>query len=163
VKSRLSLQGTPGADSPKGGAPRKKIFIIEHDPIFRENLRIVLNQEQELTVIGEASALDDALKAIPRLDPDLVLADISSSRKGPELVKALRALNRKTRLLVISAHAEAVLADRVLRAGADGYILKHEDPEEVAGAIHDVLAGHIYVSEEVLTRPKKAPKRRTKS
>ena len=62
------------------------------------------------------------------------------------------------KVLVISANAEAAQADRVLRAGADGYILKQEDPEEFAAAIHDVLAGHIYVSDEVLAQPKRASK-----
>ncbi|MBK5292604.1 MAG: response regulator transcription factor, partial [Acidobacteriia bacterium] len=85
------------------------------------------------------------------------LVDITlPGRSGLELIKKLRAENRQIKLLVVSMHDEALYADRVLRAGGDGYIMKQEDPEEIIHAIRDVLAGHIYVSEEVLNSGAKA-------
>jgi DNA-binding NarL/FixJ family response regulator len=103
--------------------------------------------------------------AIAQLKPDLALVDITlPGKSGLELIKELRAVNRRVKLLVISMHDEALYADRVLRAGGDGYIMKQEDPEEIIHAIRDVLGGHIYVSEEVLaSRPRAALKRRPKA
>jgi DNA-binding NarL/FixJ family response regulator len=130
----------------------KKVYIVEDHPVFREGLVEIVSRENDLTVCGEADSAEDALQAIERHQPDLVLVDISlPGKSGLDLIKELRAVNRKVKLLVVSMHDEALYADRVLRAGGDGYIMKQEDPEEIAHAIRDVLSGHIYVSEEVLT------------
>jgi|ERR1041385_2366443 DNA-binding NarL/FixJ family response regulator len=130
---------------------RRKIFIVEDHPIFREGLTQILNGEADLTVCGAAGDAPGALKAVGQLKPHLVLVDIGlPGKSGLELIKELRAADRDIKLLVISMHDEALYADRVLRAGGDGYIMKQEDPEEILHAIRDVLGGHIYVSEEVL-------------
>jgi DNA-binding NarL/FixJ family response regulator len=139
-----------------------KIFIVEDHPVFREGLEQVLNKEPGLTVCGAAESTAEALKAIVRLQPDLVLVDIGlPGRSGLELIKELRAADQKVKLLVISMHDEALYADRVLRAGGDGYIMKQEDPEEIIHAIRDVLSGHIYVSEEVVAGTTKASRGRS--
>jgi DNA-binding NarL/FixJ family response regulator len=131
-------------------APRK-VFIVEDHPVFREGLVQVIDSEGDLIVCGEAEDAEHALEAIPGLKPDLVLVDISlPGKSGLELIKELRARNGGVKLLVLSMHDEALYADRVLRAGGDGYIMKQEDPEEVVHAIRDVLAGHIYVSDEIM-------------
>jgi DNA-binding NarL/FixJ family response regulator len=141
-------------------APRK-VFIVEDHPVFREGLVQIINSEGDLTVCGEAANAEQALEAIPNLKPDLVLVDISlPGKSGLELIKDLRARNGGVKLLVLSMHDEALYADRVLRAGGDGYIMKQEDPGEVVDAIRDVLGGHIYVSEEVMAaKAKGAPAR----
>jgi DNA-binding NarL/FixJ family response regulator len=132
--------------------PPRKIFVVEDHPIFREGLAQVLNGEPDLTVCGTAGDVPQALKEIPRLKPQLVLVDIGlPGQSGLELIRKLRASDRQTKLLVVSMHDEALYADRVLRAGGDGYIMKQEDPEEILHAIRDVLAGHMYVSEEVVS------------
>jgi len=124
---------------------------VEDHPVFRQGLVQMVNAEKDLTVCGQASEADPALKDITRLAPDLVLVDISlAGKSGLDLIKELRAVNRKVKILVVSMHDEALYADRVLRAGGDGYIMKQEDPDEIIHAIRDVLGGHIYVSEEVL-------------
>ena len=107
---------------------------------------------------GEAGDAEHALQAIARLKPDLVLVDITlPGKSGLELIKELRSRNSEVKMLVVSMHDEALYADRVLRAGGDGYIMKQEDPEEIVHAIRDVLGGHIYVSEEVLAGTTKGP------
>src|SRR5438874_11119051 len=127
------------------------IFFVEDHPVFREGLMQILNAEPDLKVCGTAENVPEALKAIARFKPDLVLVDIRlPGKSGLELIKRLRATNRTIKLLVVSIHDEALYADRVLRAGGDGYIMKQEDPEEILNAIRDVLGGHIYVSEGVL-------------
>jgi DNA-binding NarL/FixJ family response regulator len=130
---------------------RKKVFIVEDHPVFREGLVQIINGEGDLSVCGEAGDAEQAFEAIARLKPDLVLVDISlPGKSGLELIKDIRAANSGVKLLVLSMHDEALYADRVLRAGGDGYIMKQEDPEEVVHAIRDVLAGHIYVSDEIM-------------
>ena len=145
-------------------AARRKVFIVEDHPVFRQGLAHIVNSEADLTVCGQAGDAEQALRDIVRLKPNLVLVDISlPGKSGLELIKELRARNGGLKLLVVSMHDEALYADRVLRAGGDGYIMKQEDPAEIIDAIRDVLAGHIYVSEEVLAgRPKVSPKRRAK-
>jgi DNA-binding NarL/FixJ family response regulator len=158
MKSEGSASKGSGQPSPR------KIFIVEDHPVFREGLVQIINGESDLAVCGEAEDAESALKAIPSLKPDLVLVDISlPGKSGLELIKDLRARNGGVKLLVLSMHDEALYADRVLRAGGDGYIMKQEDPEEVIHAIRDVLGGHIYVSEEVMAGgPKPAAERSLK-
>ena len=134
-----------------GPTAPKKVFIVEDHPVFREGLVQVINGEGDMIVCGEAEDAEQAVKAILSLKPDLVLVDISlPGKSGLELIKDLRARNGGVKLLVLSMHDEALYADRVLRGGGDGYIMKQEDPEEVVHAIRDVLGGHIYVSDEIM-------------
>jgi DNA-binding NarL/FixJ family response regulator len=139
---------------------RRKVFIVEDHPVFREGLVQIIGGEKDLSVCGEAGDAEQALRAIARLEPNLVLVDITlPGRSGLELIKELRAENRRVKILVVSMHEEALYADRVLRAGGDGYIMKQEDPEEIVHAIRDVLGGHIYLSEEVLASTAKISSR----
>jgi len=140
---------------------RRKIFIVEDHPVFREGLVQIISGEKDLSVCGEAGDAEHAFQAIARLKPDLVLVDITlPGKSGLELIKELRSRNRKVRILVVSMHDEALYVDRVLRAGGDGYIMKQVDPEEIVHAIRDVLGGHIYVSEEVLASTAKVSLKR---
>ncbi len=139
----------------------RRIFIVEDHPVFGDGLKQMINREIDLTVCGEAGDYDHALEGIVRLKPDLALVDITlPGRSGLELIKKFPAKNRQLKLLIISMHDEAIYADRVLRAGGDGYIMKQEDPEEIIHAIRDVLGGHIYVSEAVLSGAAKSPPKR---
>ena len=140
----------------------KRILIVEDHPVFREGLVQSLREETDLVVCGEAGTTAEALRAIAKSKPDLVLVDITlPDRSGLELIRQVRSRNHEVKLLVLSMHDEALYANRVLRLGADGYIMKQEEAQEIVHAIRDVLAGRIYVSEEVLTRRvKPAVKRR---
>jgi len=159
MKSRVKPMAKTSRAEPPGS--RRKIFIVEDHPVFREGLVQIISGEKDLSVCGEAGDADHALEAIARLKPDLVLVDITlPGKSGLELIKELRSRDSKVRILVVSMHYEALYADRVLRAGGDGYIMKQEDPEEIIHAIRDVLGGHIYVSEEVLASTAKVALKR---
>jgi DNA-binding NarL/FixJ family response regulator len=135
----------------KPAQDRKKIFLVEDNPAFRQGIIRILNSESDLRVCGSAGTLEHALLAIARTKPELVLVDISLlGGSGLELIKEIRSADRTVKLLGISMHDEAMCAARVLRAGGDGYIVKQEDPDEIVHAIRDLLEGHIYVSEGVL-------------
>lgn len=132
---------------------RRKVYLVEDHPVFREGLVQLINSEPDLSVCGKADNAEEAYRAVTRLKPDLVLVDISlPGKSGLELIKQIRRADTQVKLLVVSMHDEALYADRVLRAGGNGYVMKEEDPEVITQAIRDVLAGLIYVSEEVMAR-----------
>jgi DNA-binding NarL/FixJ family response regulator len=139
----------------------RRIFLVEDHPTFREGITQILEKEEDLTICGAAGTAMEALKAVLRLQPDLVLVDITlPGKSGLELIKELRKTDSKVKLLVLSMHDEALYANRVLRAGGDGYIMKQEDPEEIIHAIRDVLSGHVYVSEDVFATSAKTGRNR---
>lgn len=134
----------------KAGRRQSRIFLVEDHPVFRDGLAKLLNAEADLAVCGEAGDARQAMKSIVKLKPDLAVVDLGlPGKSGLELIKEIRARKLAIKLLVVSMFDEALYAQRVLRAGGDGYIMKQEDPQEIILAIRDVLAGHIYVSEEV--------------
>ena len=126
---------------------RRKIFIVDDHPVFREGLVGLVGRETDLAVCGEADNCPQALSAIERLKPDLVLVDISlPGRSGLELIKDVRATLPEAALLVISMHDEKLYAERVLRAGGRGYIMKQEGPDKILQAIRHVLEGQVFLS-----------------
>ena len=149
---------------PRTKSSIRRVFIVEDHPVFREGLVRMLSAEKDLEVCGEAGDYDQGLKNVQRFRPDIVLVDLElPGKSGLDLIKKIRALKLPVKLLVVSMYDEALYADRVLRAGGDGYIMKEESPEEIIHAIRDVLEGHIYVSEEVMASQFKAPSRPVKS
>lgn len=142
----------------KSSESNHRVFIVEDHPVFREGLVRMLNTETDLEVCGEAGDFDAGLKGIKKFKPDLVLVDLElPDKSGLDLIKKVRSLKIPVKMLVVSMYDEALYADRVLRAGGDGYIMKEESPEEIVRAIRDVLDGHIYVSEEVMAGNVQAP------
>ena len=130
----------------------RRVFIVEDHPVFREGLLRLLQTEGDLEVCGEAGDYEKGLEGIKKQKPDIVLVDLElPGKSGLELIKKIRSLKLLVKLLVVSMYDEALYADRVLRAGGDGYIMKEENPQEIIHAIHDVLDGRIYISEEVLS------------
>src|ERR1700722_9364075 len=146
----------------KSAQARKRIFLVEDHLTFRQCMIQILDQESDFTVCGSAGTLDQALLAVARTKPELVLVDLNlPGRRGLELIKEIRCVDRKVKLLAISLHREAIYAARALRAGGDGYIVKQEDPDEFIHAIRDILEGHIYVSEGVMERRREGRRTRT--
>lgn len=130
------------------GAAKARIVIVDDHPIVRHGLARLIDGEPDLHVCASASTPAEALDAVRREKPDLALVDLAlGEESGLELIKSLRALRPELRVLVISMHDEVHYADRVLRAGALGYIMKQEPAEQMIAAIHQVLAGNIYLSE----------------
>ncbi len=140
-------------------APVAKVFIVEDHPVFRQGLAQMIEGEEDFSVRGFAQDAETALPAILRVKPDIILVDLTlPGKSGLELIKEIRSQDTNIKILVISMHDEALYADRVLRAGGDGYVMKQEAPDEIIHAIRDILAGHLHVSEAVLAAPKKASK-----
>ena len=127
---------------------KKTIFIVEDHPLFRVMLAKLIDNEANMTVCGEADNVSDALSSIKRIKPDAAIVDLTLIGScGLELIKSLRAHQIQIPLLVLSMHDENLYAERVLRAGAQGYISKLASSDEVLNAINVVLAGQIYISE----------------
>jgi DNA-binding NarL/FixJ family response regulator len=127
-----------------------RILVVDDHPMMREGLRQIIANEPDLTVCGEAENAFQALELIGKMNPDLVLADITlPDKSGLELIKDIQTLHSKTPVLVISMHDETLYAERVLRAGGRGYIMKHEGGKKIMQAIRQVLSGQISVSEKM--------------
>jgi len=132
---------------------RHRILIVDDHPMMREGLRTLISRERDLIVCGEAETASQALDAVAKLKPDLVLADITlPGPNGIELIKDICALQQGMSILVISMHDESLYAERVLRAGARGYIMKQESGPTMMQAIRQVLAKRIYLSDKMSAR-----------
>jgi len=139
------------------GNGKKRILIVDDHPIVRQGLAQLIAHESDIEVCGDADSVADALREADSLRPDLVVVDISlKDSHGMELITQLKESHRETKMLVWSMFDEMVFAERVLRAGAMGYINKQESVENVVDAIRHVLRGEIYLSprmtNHVLTR-----------
>src|ERR1051326_656174 len=129
---------------------KTKVLIVDDHPMMRQGLVQLISNEPDLAVCGEAENARHALEAIAAAKPDLVLADITlPDKNGLELIKDLQALHPQLPVLVISMHDEALFAERVLRAGGRGYIMKQEGGKKLMLAVRQVLSGQIYVSEKM--------------
>jgi DNA-binding NarL/FixJ family response regulator len=131
---------------------RSKVFVVDDHPLVREGLANLINQQNDLSVCGEAEDSAGALAGIADKEPNVALIDISlKNESGLELVKDLEERFPLVALIVLSMHDEALYAERALRAGAKGYVMKRETGKSVLTAIRRVLAGDVYVSERVVT------------
>jgi len=129
---------------------RRTIFIVDDHPMMREGLAQLISQEKDLAVCGEAEDAAEALVQIEKLKPALALVDITlRSTNGLELIKDLASRAPATAILIISMHDESLYAERVLRAGGRGYIMKQEGGKKLMEAIRHVLAGGTYVSPQI--------------
>jgi len=132
---------------------KKKILIVDDHPILRKGLTLFINQEPDLVVAGEAEDAHHALEMIDALKPDMVIVDISlPGIDGIELIKTIKMRYHNIPTLVVSMHDESLFAERAIRAGARGYIMKQEAVEDVLVAIRRVLNGEIFVSNKIATR-----------
>ncbi|WP_395730601.1 response regulator [Prosthecobacter sp.] len=143
------------------GPPAKKVFIVDDHPVFRDGLVRIVAAIPGLVVCGEADNARDAFDAISNLKPDLVLMDINlPGKSGLELLQDVHAMRPELPVLMISMHDEQLYAERVLRAGGRGYIMKQEGPDKMREAITKILSGQVYASErtaaailDALSRP----------
>ena len=129
---------------------KRRVLIVDDHSVLREGLTMVINGQSDLMVCGEAGDVSGGMKAVAANRPDITLIDLSlMGGSGLELVKDLKAHHPNVLTLVLSLHDEALYAERVLRAGARGYIMKRSSTSELLGAIRKVLDGEIYLSEKM--------------
>lgn len=129
-----------------------KILLVDDHPLVREWLTNLLNQQSDFQVGGEAANAPEALRLIEAIKPDIAIVDISlASGSGIELIKSIKAGQSRMAVLVLSMHDEMLYAERALRAGAGGYVMKSEATQKIIEAIRAVLAGKVFVSQPVST------------
>ncbi len=141
------------APAPEAPARQFRVLLVDDHPIIRQGLAALVATDPELMVCGEADNGPRALELVTKLAPDLAVIDVSlRSGNGLELMKNLRILAPKLPVLFMSMHDETLYAERALRAGAQGYIMKEETNEKILGAIQRVLKGELYLSEKMQER-----------
>jgi DNA-binding NarL/FixJ family response regulator len=144
-RSSVSESGAHGGDTRV-----RRVLIVDDHPIVRQGLRRIMENEDDLVVCGEVETVRDARSAIKELNPDVMIADISLKQgDGVELVREVRAHHPQLPILVLSMHDETIYAERMLSAGANGYIMKQAASEQFLISLRRVLDGGIYVSEAV--------------
>ncbi|HVT73435.1 MAG TPA: response regulator transcription factor [Lacunisphaera sp.] len=138
---------------PEARPARRRILIVDDHPFMRAGLAQLIDRQADMQVCGEAGHPAEALKELERAPADLVLTDISMpGRSGLEFIKDLLAVRPGLPVLVISMHDEAIYAERVLRAGARGYIMKEAGGENLLAALRRVLGGDVYLSPAMSAR-----------
>jgi DNA-binding NarL/FixJ family response regulator len=143
MKHARSTNQNPKCDPPDA----KRIVIVDDHPLFRKGLEQLIHSDGTFEVCGEASNASEAMDVIRKLDPDLAIVDLSlPGANGIELIKNIRAEFPKFPILVLSMHDESLYALRALRAGANGYVMKHEAMANVIRAIQEVFSGRPYLS-----------------
>jgi DNA-binding NarL/FixJ family response regulator len=129
---------------------RSRIFLVDDHAMFRDGLRQLIDREPDLEVCGDAAAADEALRGISETRPDLAIVDISlAGASGIDLIKGIKSQHEDLPVLVVSMHDESLYAERALRAGAMGYVMKQEPAKTVKGAIRKVLAGDMHLSDKL--------------
>jgi DNA-binding NarL/FixJ family response regulator len=132
------------------GVQARRVFIVDDHPIVRQGLAQLINHEPDLVVCGEAAGVKEARAGIGPAEPDVVIVDLSlRDSDGLELIKDIRSKHRQLPVLVLSMHDESIYAERLLSAGANGYIMKQAAADQLLVALRRVLSGGIYVSEHV--------------
>jgi DNA-binding NarL/FixJ family response regulator len=131
-------------------AQKSKILLVDDHPLVREWLANLINEQSDLHVCGEASNAPQAFELIGTCKPDIVIVDISlEGGSGIELIKSIKATNPGVAMIVLSMHDESLYAERALRAGARGYIMKREATKKILQAIRSVLEGKLYISDKI--------------
>jgi DNA-binding NarL/FixJ family response regulator len=153
MKPRAKSTPAPHAEEPTSAAAKKRILLVDDHPFMRVGLASLIDRQADLIVCGEAGNPAEAFTQLAKCKPDLVLTDLTMpGRSGLEFIKDLKAAEPGLTILVISMHDEVVHAERALRAGARGYIMKEAGGENLLTAIRQVLRGEVYVSSQMSAR-----------
>ena len=132
------------------GIMTHQIYLVEDHPVMRQGYATVIGQQVDLSICGEADSADEALRDVLSAEPDLVVLDLSlKGGSGLELIKDLQAQAPELPILVVSMHDESLYAERALRAGARGYLMKSEADTLVVKALREILGGGVYLSESM--------------
>src|SRR6478752_9925172 len=134
-------------------ALKRRVFVVDDHPIVRQGLALLINREADLMVCGEAEDAHTAVQLVATTNPDILVVDISlNGPDGLDLLKDVRTKYPTLPVLILSMHDESIYAERALRAGANGYIMKQEATEKVLVALRRILAGEIYVSDRIANK-----------
>jgi DNA-binding NarL/FixJ family response regulator len=129
---------------------KHRVLLVDDHPIVRQGLALLIDRENDLSVCGEAEGAHSAFHAVATLRPDIVVLDISlSGPDGLDVLKEIRAKTTHLPVLILSMHDESIYAERAMRAGANGYIMKQEATEKVLIAIRRILQGEVYLSDRL--------------
>ncbi len=132
---------------------KKRILVVDDHPIIRQGLALMVNREADLVVCGEAEDASGAMIVLASARPDVLIVDISlNGPDGLDLLKNIRITHPSLPVLILSMHDESIYAERALRAGANGYIMKQEATEKVLVAVRRILNGGIYVSDRIANK-----------
>jgi DNA-binding NarL/FixJ family response regulator len=152
MTQKTSLNSTDPTENTAKGGPRR-ILVVDDHPMMRAGLTILISKQPGMVVCCETGSSAEAMVEIPKYRPDLIIADLTMKGGGGlEFIKDARALYENIPILVVSMHDEKIYAERSLRAGASGYIMKEESGEHLVSAIQRVLEGGVYLSETMSTR-----------
>jgi DNA-binding NarL/FixJ family response regulator len=136
--------------SGKAKSAKSRIFLVDDHPIVITGFTLMLNAQSDLEVCGTAKTAEEALSRVPQLKPDLVITDVTlPGRNGLDLLRELLTVDPSCRVLVVTMHDELLYAERALRAGARGYLMKEAGSEKMLAAIRQVLGGQVSVSERM--------------
>ena len=143
---------------------KKKILLVDDHPLVRLGISMLINMENDLEIVGEAGTIEEAVTAIAGGGIDLVIADIALGQEsGLDLITRVVAMQPDLPILVVSMHEETIFAERVIRAGAKGYIMKKDAPQKILVGIRDILNGRIFLNPDISARIiQKAFKQRTR-
>jgi DNA-binding NarL/FixJ family response regulator len=134
-------------------AIKPRFIVVDDHPLYRHGVNDLVTQELRLDCVGEAGTVAEALELIERHRPELAVVDISlQGQNGLDLVKSIKASYPGTAVLVLSMHEDGLYGERALKAGARGYVMKHESPHLLLSSIKEVLEGRIAVREELRER-----------
>jgi DNA-binding NarL/FixJ family response regulator len=137
--------------TPEQDGQKRRVFIVDDHPLVREWLTTLINQQTDLAVCGEAATASEAMQAVVASKPEVAIVDISlKDSSGIELIKDLKKACPGLVVLVLSMHEESHYAERALRAGARGYLMKRETTRKVIPAIRQILEGKLCVSEAIV-------------
>jgi DNA-binding NarL/FixJ family response regulator len=147
-------QATQNQSAQNQATSRKhRILVVDDHPIVRQGLALLINQEADLLVCGEAEEAMGAMHVLASSKPDILIVDISlNGPDGIDLLKNVRNIYPTLPVLILSMHDESIYAERALRAGANGYIMKQEATEKVLVALRRIMAGEIYVSDRIANK-----------
>ena len=128
-----------------------RVVIVDDHPVVRQGLKMMLSSEEDITVCGEAAGFQEALDQIRETSPDAVTVDLSldGDLSGIELVRAIKESFPEVKSLVLSMHDESLYAERVIRAGARGYVMKKEALDNVIEALRKIMSGELFLSEAI--------------
>ena len=139
--------------SPDTAQRKRRVLLVDDHPVVRHGLGLLIDQEDDLMVCGESSSAVETLNSFTTGEPDIAVVDLSlQDSSGLELTTALKEIQPSLPILVLSMHDESLYAERALRAGARGYIMKEELTEKVVDAIHRIMDDMVYLSDKMSAR-----------